>query len=209
MSGGHQRRHIGTATHWAADFTLHKTRCYTWVYVTDLTYPLLSYDDYLQRFMSGCKMRCNSSALLKLKWSCAGVHFFFAYPHTGHFEQVPQLPLSLLLQTHQDLLTLHHPLDDALHLRQKLHHTLAAHRCFTEWYTQKWKFQTASLAFFGGPGPEASPPTDHLPPQALNHSWMTLRHYYPQTGWPVCFKEFFHYSEVVTLYASLQILVCL
>lgn len=48
-------------------------------------------------------------------------------PYTGDFEQVPQLSLSFLLQTHQDLFALGHPLDHALHLRQQLHHALAAH----------------------------------------------------------------------------------
>lgn len=62
---------------------------------------------------------------------CVCVCVWFMHPHTGHFEQVPKLPLSPLLQTHQDLLALGHALDHALHLGQQLHHALAARRGLT------------------------------------------------------------------------------
>lgn len=48
-------------------------------------------------------------------------------PHAGHSEQIPQLPLSRLLQTHQHLFALGHPLDNTLHFGQQLHHALTAH----------------------------------------------------------------------------------
>lgn len=58
-------------------------------------------------------------------------------PHTGDFEQVPQLPLSILLQAHQDLLALGHLLDHALHFGQKLHHALSTRRRLTAQVKQK------------------------------------------------------------------------
>lgn len=72
----------------------------------------------------------------------------FMCPHTGDFEQVPQLPLTLLLQAHQDLLALGHLLDHTLHLRQELHHALAAQRCLTTWWAQQTR--TMSDGFRGG-----------------------------------------------------------
>lgn len=62
-----------------------------------------------------------------------------SHPHTGDFEQIPQLPLSFLLQMHQDLLALGHLLDHALHFRQQLHHALSARRRLAVLFTQqKW-----------------------------------------------------------------------
>lgn len=58
-------------------------------------------------------------------------------PHTGDFEQIPKLPLSLLLQTYQDLLALGHLLNYALHFGQQLHHTLATQRRLTVLFKQK------------------------------------------------------------------------
>lgn len=58
-------------------------------------------------------------------------------PHAGDFEQIPQLPLSFLLETYQDLLALGHLLDHALHFWEQLHHTLSTQRRLTVLLKQK------------------------------------------------------------------------